>query len=225
MIIGFQNQKGGVGKSTLATNCAARFAQISSTTLMDSDPQGSSIKWRGKRAEELGSPGFSTMWLPKPIVHKEVEELQKNHDFILIDAAGALLNSEGQRNRLTLSALLAVDIVIVPVLASGADIDSTIEFLDVVEEARMHKPNLVSVIVWNRVEDNTVITRQYRDLLDQEKFPIMDTMIPKSVTFPEALSEGKTVFEYGSRAAKASKAIISLVDEIIEIGKQLGVAA
>ena len=45
------NPKGGCGKSTLVTNLAARYAQYGTTpTIMDYDPQGSSMAWLGRRS-------------------------------------------------------------------------------------------------------------------------------------------------------------------------------
>ncbi|MDX1444344.1 MAG: ParA family protein, partial [Gammaproteobacteria bacterium] len=46
------NTKGGCGKSTIATNLAAYYAaQGFQTSLMDYDPQGSSMRWLSKRDE------------------------------------------------------------------------------------------------------------------------------------------------------------------------------
>ena len=47
-IIGIIQIKGGVGRSTLATNLAAALTQIGSTALVDADvPQGTSASWGG----------------------------------------------------------------------------------------------------------------------------------------------------------------------------------
>ena len=45
------NPKGGCGKSTLVTSLAARYSQYGTTpTIMDYDPQGSSMAWLGRRS-------------------------------------------------------------------------------------------------------------------------------------------------------------------------------
>ena len=46
-IITIANQKGGVGKSTLALNLAYSYAKNVNTILTDIDPQGSTIQLQG----------------------------------------------------------------------------------------------------------------------------------------------------------------------------------
>ena len=50
MILGILNQKGGCGKSTLAVNMAAVYAQQRLRVLLvDADPQGSAMAWSAAR--------------------------------------------------------------------------------------------------------------------------------------------------------------------------------
>ena len=87
MIISIQNQKGGVGKTTLAVHLSYAFALKGGRVLLiDADPQGSALDWAAAREEK---PLFNVVGLSRPTIHRDIEELGKGYDHILIDGTTA----------------------------------------------------------------------------------------------------------------------------------------
>ena len=153
MIIGVLNQKGGVGKTTLSVNIAAALARTGQRVLLiDADPQGSALDWAAARE---GDPLFAVVGLPKPSIHKELSVVGEGYDHIVIDGPPRVTD-------LARSAIMASDVVLVPVQPSPYDIWAADEVVKLIQEASVFKENLKSVFVINRKIANTAIGRWWR---------------------------------------------------------------
>ena len=86
MIVALLNQKGGVGKTTLATHIAGELAlRGQHVVLLDADPQGSALDWSQQRAREGLPRLFGTLGLARDTLHREVPELARTVDHVVID--------------------------------------------------------------------------------------------------------------------------------------------
>ena len=83
MIITIANRKGGVGKTTLATNLAVALSKKGSLVLVDADDQQSALKWSKRRTENPIYTEYHTGDLKKILL-----DLQKKYDYIILDIAG-----------------------------------------------------------------------------------------------------------------------------------------
>ena len=86
MIVALLNQKGGVGKTTLATHIAGELAlRGQNVILLDADPQGSSLDWTQRRSQQGLPRLFSAVGLARETLHQEAPELARRADHVIID--------------------------------------------------------------------------------------------------------------------------------------------
>ena len=206
MIIGVLNQKGGVGKTTLAVNIAAALARTGKRVLLiDADPQGSALDWAAVRE---GDPLFAVVGLPKPSIHKELALVGEGYDVVVIDGPPRVTD-------LARSAIMASDVVLIPVQPSPYDIWAADEVVKLIQEASVFKENLKSVFVINRKIANTAIGRDVREALEAYDLPTLEASIVQRVAFAEAAAVGKAIYEQ-DRDGVASQEIEAVVSELQE---------
>jgi chromosome partitioning protein len=196
MIIAILNQKGGVGKTTLAVHLATALALDGAKVLLvDADPQGSALDWSASRKAE---PLFPVVGMPKPTLHKDLAVLARDYDAVVIDGPPRV-------NELARSAILASDIVVIPVQPSPYDVWAAEEILTLLREATTFKERLKSAFVINRKIVNTAIGRDVGEALSQYAVPVLPAAICQRVSFAESAAEGLTVLELEAKGAAAAE--------------------
>ena len=207
MIVALLNQKGGVGKTTLALHLAGEWARRGQrVTLVDADPQGSSLDWSAERAREGLPRLFGVIGLARDTLHREVPEIARDHLHVVIDGPPRVAG-------LMRSAILAADVVLIPVQPSPFDGWASAEMLKLVEEARVFRPNLVARFVMNRAAARTIIARETAETLGDHDPPLLKATVGQRVVFADAAQSGRLAFELDDDSP-ASREIAALTREV-----------
>jgi chromosome partitioning protein len=211
MIISFLNQKGGVGKTMLATHMAMVLAMRKGLSVLyvDADPQASAIDWRANRKSPLP---FEVVGMPKPVLHESVPKfLEKGYQACIIDGPGKLAD-------VPRSAIMASDIVLIPVQPSPYDVWSSSDIVEEFRRAIIYKPQIRAAFIINRRISNTVVGRDVTDALAQYDLRVFKTHVYQRVCYVETAATGQTVLDVKETEAirQAAKEIEALVDEVME---------
>lgn len=205
MIISVLNQKGGVGKTTLSVAIAAELSrQELRVLLIDADPQGSALDWAAAREENAL---FSIVGLPRPTIHKEIGNLSKDYDHVVIDGPPRVTD-------LARSAIMAADVVVIPVQPSPYDIWAADEVVKLINEASVYKDNLKSCFVINRKIVNTAIGRDVAEALSGYNLAVLNATIVQRVIFAESAAQGKAIFEVDKESPAVGE-IEAVVQELM----------
>ncbi len=211
MIVALLNQKGGVGKTTLAVHLAGEWAHRGRrVTLIDADPQGSSLDWSQQRSREGLPRLFGTLGLARDTLHREAPDLARDADHIVIDGPPRVAG-------LMRSALLAADLVLIPVQPSPLDGWASAEMLALVTEARIYRPDLAARFVLNRCGARTVLARETAETLADHDPPVLRATVGQRIAFAAAAQAGQLAREL-DEDSPAAREIAALVDEIDRLG-------
>ena len=197
------NRKGGVGKTTLATNLAVSLNQKGKTLLVDGDEQKSAYKWNEYRQDKLQS-----IFVLDNLIDT-LEPLNNEYDFIVIDVAG-------RDSQIFREALLISDKLIIPTQASLIDLEVLEYVSEKVAQAHQNNSDLQSLVVINKAPTNyrNAETGQAQAFIGQfGNLMLLNTIVHDRKAFRDAFVESLAVSEMSD--PKASDELQQFLSEIL----------
>lgn len=206
-IIAVVQEKGGTGKSTIATNLVGMATTNLRVALVDADlPQGTSASWSAIRLKEKPENLTAKTANNYQELIELVQELKTTHDLIVIDAPPRVAE-------ITKAALIMSTLTLIPLGASAAEVWGTMDLLQIIESAKTHK-SIKARILWNRFRASTRSAKELSETVKSElKIKQLDTKIGYRVAYCEALARGLTALEWTDKQAR---------QEIKALGKEVG---
>lgn len=204
-VIAVLNQKGGAGKTTIATNLARAYQFGGMDVLLvDSDPQGSARDWSAVRADQP----VPVVGIDRPTIARDLNAVA-HKDVTVIDGAPQL-------TELAASAIAAADLVLIPVQPSPYDIWATSDLVDLVKQRQaLTDEALAAAFVVSRAIKGTRIGSEIDTALADYGLPVLTSRITQRVVYPSSAASGTTVLDYEPEGPAASE-VRGLAAEIRE---------
>jgi chromosome partitioning protein len=149
------------------------------------------------------------------IIHKEVEKVRKDYDFIVIDCPPSL-------NTLTINAMTTADSVLVPIQCEYYALEGLSQLIHTIELVKERlNPNLdIEGVVFTMYDARTNLSLQVvENVKDNLNQTIYKTIIPRNIRLAEAPSHGLPINLYDPRSAGAESYML-LAEEVINKGDE-----
>jgi chromosome partitioning protein len=217
MLVLIANEKGGVGKTTMAVNLAAMCALAGKETLLvDTDKQESASAWAGVRHENAVVP-YITCVSKTGKVGYDLAMLKEKFDVVIVDAGG--------RDSIEMRQSMAVcDSVIIPIKPAQFDVWSLSRMAQLIRDIteRTGVPVKAYALI-NGASPNPVVreTVEVKEALKDyaDLFQTLNVVVTERIAFRKAAREGHGVFELSSSLsdAKANLEMMALYQEVFNV--------
>ena len=215
MRISFLNQKGGVGKTTLAISVADALARQHKkrVLLIDADPQGSAMDWAAVRNQKHDQEDceilFPVVSLSTDAIQNEIKLLTQDFDCVVIDGPPRI-------NKVVGAVISVSDLILIPVQPSPFDIWATDEINQMIDYKRELGGDVQAAFVINLKHRKSVLGKDVYDAVAEFSLPLLNTEIFNNMAFKRSVNEGKTVLQTVPKSTPASE-VTELANELLEL--------
>ena len=193
-VVAIVNQKGGVGKTTLATNLAWSLAQTGSVLLLDADPQASARDWG--HFNTGGPESLSVHSVSRDPLVEQVRRLASQYDWVIVDGPPGISN-------ISADAVRVADVVLIPAKASAFDVWAATDIVAAVK-ARQKSSNGIprAAFVITMAKPRTRLSRQIDAALAELGLPVLNSRTTDRVAYTQAGNDGTSVLAGPDRTAR-----------------------
>ena len=207
-VIAVVNQKGGVGKTSLATNLASALAKEDPALLLDCDPQRSASGWFALAPQK--HPQLMVQGADEGMLTRHVRAGVAEYQWVVIDCPPGI-------TRVNAEAIRASDVVLIPCKPRVWDVWACQDIVDAVklrQSSNRGFPKAAFVISMGR--PRTRFSQQIGSALTELGLPILQGRTTERESYALAAGEGSSVLDGRDRVAIAE--VNAICDEIKEIG-------
>lgn len=203
-IVAFINEKGGPGKSTLATNVAtALHRQGRKVVLVDADPQGTARDWRAASPDNANLPPVLGIDRHQTL---SASLASLSADIVIIDAPAKAESMAAAIVKVSHVALLVIQ-------PSGADVWASAAAVKLIQARRDAGGTIDAAFLVNRTSGTTKLSKLIRDgAWNKYSIDQLTATVGNRVAFAQALTDGVSVFDLPDALAKSE--ILAIVTEL-----------